>query len=160
MFTKINQTAFPPKKPMMVWDGECSFCKYWITNWHSKTKNKIEYITLQEKASYFEDIPLKEFKKASRLIETDGKVYSGPNSVFRLFTYFDKNHTSWHRWYTNSKWFAEVCDHTYNWIAKHRPFMFAMTKVLFGKNPLSLKPYWLLILLLFLLAVFCIGRFL
>lgn len=155
MFTKIEKTAFPPKKkPLMVWDGECGFCKYWITHWQSKTANKVEYITFQEIASYFEDIPLKEFKKASRLIEPNGKVYSGPDSIFRVFTYFDKRKPIFHNWYSKDNWFTFLSDQTYNWIAKHRSIMFAITKLCFGKDPQRLKSYWFAILLFLVLFIF------
>ncbi len=138
MFSKIKKTAFPPiEKPMMVWDGECGFCKYWITNWKSKTEDRIDFKTFQEVADRFEDIHLKEFKKASRLIEPNGSVFSGPDSAFRSFTYFEKQNSRWHRWYSNYKWFASLSDTIYNFIAKHRGFAFTLTKIFFGKNPQS-----------------------
>src|SRR5690606_26091739 len=105
MFSKIEKTAFPPnEKPMMVWDGECGFCKYWITRWKSKTDDRIEYQTFQQVAENYKDIPLKEFKKASRFIETDGYVFSGPDSAYKSFTYFGKEDSRWHRWYAKYKW--------------------------------------------------------
>ena len=86
MFTKFYRTNYPPtEKPMMVWDGECGFCKYWVTRWKMYTGDRITYKTYQEVASQFKDIPLKEFKKASRLIEPNGSVYSGPDSAYRSF---------------------------------------------------------------------------
>ena len=161
MFSKIIQTAFPPtKKPMMVWDGECGFCKYWITNWKSRTGSNIEYRTYQEVASHYADIPLKEFKKASRLIETDGKVFNGPDSAFRSFTYFKKKLSIWHRWYSEYKWFTSISDHTYNFIAKHRSFMFKLTKLFFGKDPQALKHYWLFIILSIAMAIYLLLNFL
>ena len=161
MFFKINKTAFPPiEKPMMVWDGECGFCKYWIINWKSKTGNNIEYKTYQEVASQYPDIPLKEFRKASRLIEPDGRVFSGPDSAFRSFTYFKPKVLIWHRWYSEYKWFTSLCDNAYNYIAKHRTFMFKLTNIFFGKNPQSLKPYWLFIILFIGVSIYSMIKFL
>ncbi len=153
MFQKFSKTNYPPSnKPVLVWDGECGFCKYWVTRWKSLTHDKIDYKTYQEIASQFQDIPLKEFKKASRLIETDGNMYSGPDSAYRSYTYTQKN-LPWHTWYTNYSWFTKLSDHGYNFIAKHRPFFFKLTKMFFGSDSKRLKPYWLLYLLI-LLAVF------
>lgn len=161
MFAKIRRTDFPPKdKPMMVWDGKCGFCKYWITNWKSNTKDRIEYSTYQEVASRYPDIPLKEFKKASRLIEMDGSVFSGPDSAFRSFLYFEKEDSKWHRWYSQKKWFQSLCDYGYNFIAKHRPQTFKVTKILFGRNPARLKHYWILYLLIILLAFYFLLKYL
>ena len=161
MFAKIQQTAFPPTfKPMMVWDGECGFCKYWVTNWKSKTGGRIDYRTFQEVSEQFKDIPLKEFKKASRLIELDGSVYSGPDSAFRTFEYFENPSPSFHHWYSNYKFFNFICDHAYNFIAKNRSFIFSLTKIFFGNDPDKIKPYWLLILLIVFAAVYFLLKFL
>lgn len=161
MFLKIERTHFPPlEKPVMVWDGECGFCKYWITNWKQKTKDKIKYRTFQEVANDFTDIPLKEFQKASRLIEMDGSVYSGPDSAYRSFTYFEKENSIWHKWYSKHKWFAALSDHTYIFIAKHRNLMFKLTKFLFGNDPESIKPYWFLILLFTFTILFLLLKYL
>ena len=135
----------------MVWDGECGFCKYWITRWKSKTNDRIEYQTFQQVAENYKDIPLKEFKKASRFIETDGSVFSGPDSAYKSLTYFGKEDSRWHRWYAKYKWFTYLSDHAYNYIAKHRGFFFFLTILFFGKNPKAIKPYWFLIIL----VVFC-----
>jgi len=144
MFGKIKHTNFPPNyKPQLVWDGECGFCKYWITYWKSNTGNTIDYKTYQEIASNYKDVPLKEFKKASRLIETDGNIYSGPDSAFRSFTYFSPPNHFWHTLYSKNHLFTWLVDHSYNFIAKHRPFMFKLTHLFFGRDPINLKWYWL-----------------
>lgn len=161
MFSKIEKTAFPPlEKPVMVWDGNCGFCNYWITRWKSKTGDRIHYKTFQEVSKNYPDIPLKEFKKASRLIEMDGQIYSGPNSAYRSFLYFNKPNEKWHWWYSESGWFTYLSDHTYNFIAKHRSIMFTLTKILFGKNPNVLKPYWFFIILSIVLVIYLLSKFL
>ncbi len=161
MFSKFEKTAYPPnEKPMMVWDGECGFCNYWITRWKSKTEDRIDYQTFQQVAENYKDIPLKEFKKASRLIETDGSVFSGPDSAYRSFTYFEKEDSRWHLWYSKYKWFTYLSDHTYNYIAKHRGFFFFLTKIFFGKDPESIKPYWFLELLFIFSSFYLLLKYL
>ncbi len=161
MFSKIEKTAYPPiSKPMLVWDGECGFCRYWVTHWKSKTDDRIDYKTYQEVAENFPDIPLKEFKKASRLIETDGAVFSGPDSAYKSFTYFENADLRWHRWYLKYNWFTVLSDNTYNFIAKHRSFMFTITKLFFGKDPKAIKPYWFLHLLFAFSIFFVLVKYL
>lgn len=143
MFTRIQKTSNPPKQPLFIWDGECGFCKYWIIVWKSKTVG-LTYRTFQEVASEFPDIPLKEFKKASRLIEADGSVFSGPDSAYRTFWYLKNPKKHWHRQYESAGIFQKISDHTYNWIAKNRPLMMKLTLAFWGKNPLRRKPYWIL----------------
>lgn len=161
MFAKIEKTVFPPKNlPVMVWDGNCGFCNYWITNWKSKTGGRLQYKTYQETADDFKDIPLKEFKKASRLIEPSSIVYSGPASAYRSFYYFKKSTFPWYRWYCNYSLFTYFSDHSYNFIAKHRAAMFTLTKIFFGKDPDSLKPYWIVWMLLLGSVLFLLLNYL
>jgi predicted DCC family thiol-disulfide oxidoreductase YuxK len=149
MFAKIQKTQSPPSQALFVWDGECGFCKYWIIIWKSKTTN-LNYKTFQEVSGEFPDIPLKEFKKASRLIEIDGSVFCGPDSAYRTFWYFEKTQKHWHRWYQQSSLFRQLSDHGYNFIAKNRPLMMKLTLAFWGKNPVNRKPYWVVWLVGFL----------
>ena len=142
MFKKINKTAFPPEKSVLIWDGDCTFCKFWKTRWELKTHNVIDFAPYQDIAKRFKDIPLKEFKKASRLIEKDGQVYSGPDSAYRSI--YHSGTTFWHQLYTNQKWFRTLSDHGYNHIAKNRSFYYKVTIALFGSNPKKIKHWWIL----------------
>ncbi|NNE77212.1 MAG: DUF393 domain-containing protein [Pricia sp.] len=158
MFSKIKMTNYPPQKnPVLVWDGKCGFCKFWVIRLNQHTRGRISFRTYQEAADQFRDIPVKEFKKASRLIELDGRVYSGPDSLYRSLQHSNKKTLPWHYWYHKFGWFAKLSDHGYNFIAKHRPMMFTLTKLLFGEQPQKIKHYWLLyaiilpVLLLFIL---------
>ncbi len=159
MFQKIESTQFPPRyKPVMVWDGKCGFCKYWVTRWKKITKDQIDYKPFQEVAHKFEDIDLIHFKQASRLIEKDGTVYSGPRSAYRTLTFGSK----WaflDRWYENKKWFANFSDRLYNWVAKNRSFMFKVTRFMFGSDPDQVRPFWVIYLGLVLFFVYSVFSF-
>jgi len=132
MFKAISRVPNPPKKPTLVWDGECAFCEYWILVWQSKTGKKLQYEKYQDVYERFPSIPLKEFKKASRLIETNGDVFSGPDSAYRSFMYFNSPIKFLHIWYYKYTFFRVLSNNLYNWIAKHRPFMFKLTKLLWN----------------------------
>lgn len=153
MFAKIGKTSYLPSKNVMIWDGKCGFCKFWKTRWENKTKGIIEYKTYQEYADKLPDIPLKEFKKASRLIETDGSVYSGPDSAYRCL--WHAGNRPGHEMYKNYSWFRWLSDHAYNHIAKNRNFYFKVTRLLFGDEPLKLKYYWVwyLLAIIIILAI-------
>jgi predicted DCC family thiol-disulfide oxidoreductase YuxK len=141
MFQKISKTQNKPPKPLMIWDGECGFCKYWIIVWNQKSEN-IEFNTFQEVADHYPEIPLKEFKKASRFIDTDGHIYSGPDSAYMSLAQFNKPITFLHHWYEKYPWFRWISDHAYNEIAKNRPIMMTLTIAFWGNDPLNRKPYW------------------
>ena len=158
MFSKIKRTGYPPKNgPILIWDGQCGFCKYWITRLKKYTGNKINFASFQDAARHFPDIPFKEFEKASRLIEANGTVYSGPDSLYRGLEYSNKKTLPWHTWYTKNRLFTKVNDYGYNFIAKNRPLMFGLTKILFGRNPNTFRPYWLFYILLLLTAILVLS---
>ena len=33
----------PPAKPLMIWDGECHFCRRWIERWREITRDNVDY---------------------------------------------------------------------------------------------------------------------
>lgn len=154
MFKKIHDTTNKPADNILIWDGKCGFCDFWKSRWEARTKGKIRFETYQDFAHEFPDIPLKEFKKASRLIEKDGHIYSGPDSAYRSI--WHAGDRKWHEFYKKYSWFRWLSDHGYNHVAKNRHFYFRLTKLLFGKEPLKLKPYWILYLLVIVLILILI----
>lgn len=156
MFEKIERTEYPPSpKPLMVWDGHCGFCTYWVARWQRFTGDRIDYRPYQEAAPHFPDIDQKHFKQASRLIETDGRIYSGPRSAYRTFTYG----SSWaflDRWYARHSFFTSLSDGVYNWVAKHRGFLFKVSKAMYGTDPQQVRPFWAIYLAL---AAFLLYQF-
>ncbi|MCL6218887.1 thiol-disulfide oxidoreductase DCC family protein [Zunongwangia pacifica] len=150
MFTKIELTTHNPNTPVLVWDGHCGFCKFWKTRWKKRTGNKIKYITLQKHALDFPDIPEKEFKKASRLITKDGRVFSGPDSAYKAMWF--AGNKKWHNWYHKYALFQQISDHAYNHIAKNRRFYYKLTIRLLGNDPNHFRPYWLFYVL-FIIAI-------
>ena len=142
MFTKIQSTAFPPKeRPLMVYDGKCGFCKYWVIRWKKISGLSVDYKPYQEVAVNFKDIPEHYFAEAVRFIEIDGKVFNGPDAAY--ITYFRKGKVTYlHKWYSNNSWFQKLSDFAYQFVADNRNMMSKITIWLFGKNPANPKPYW------------------
>ncbi len=151
MFGKISHTKHLPAQTTLVWDGKCGFCKFWKTRWEAHSPPEIRFCSYQECAEEFPDIPLKEFKKASRLIEKDGSVYSGPDSAYRIL--WHQGNKKWHQWYISLAWFRKLSDHGYNHIAKNRHFYFRLTKILVGRDSLNFKAYWLLFLIVIVILI-------
>lgn len=127
----------------MLWDGDCSFCKYWVTRWYQITGNHVDYQPYQEVAKQFPDIEGDLFSEASRLIDTDGRIYSGPDSAYRSLWLAGK-YKMLHQWYTKDSWFKKFSDVLYQFIAQRRNLMFRLTKALWGSDPNSPKPFWVI----------------
>ena len=134
---------YPPReKPLLIWDGTCGFCKYWVLYIRARTGDRMDFESYQDAHPRIADIPFDEFQKASRLIEPDGKVYAGPDSLYASMRYFAKPSSFFHRWYGKSSLFRIVSDYGYHWISMNRPFLYQVTIRLFGKNPVQQRPYW------------------
>ena len=69
--------------PVLVYDGECEFCKIWIGYWKKLTGEKISYVPFQKITSEFSEIPQEHFCKSIHLITPKGNVYKGAHAVVR-----------------------------------------------------------------------------
>lgn len=120
------------KKPLLIFDGDCGFCKVWIARWKQLTADKIDYAPYQEVASQFPQIPEDDFRKSVQFVDADGTISKGAEAVFRSLTYANKK---WMLWcYENIPGFAAISEWFYQLVAGHRDFFFAITRVLWGKN--------------------------
>ncbi len=131
----------------MVWDGECGFCKYWTIRWAKITKDRVEYIPYQDAHSQFPDIDIQHFKQASRLIDKDGRIFSGPQSAYKTLSHG----SVWgflNKFYESYAWFRLFSDRLYNLIAHNRPAFFRISKFLFGSNPEEPRPFWIIYLVI------------
>ncbi|MEI6085847.1 MAG: lipase maturation factor family protein, partial [Verrucomicrobiota bacterium] len=77
------RVANPPVKPLLIFDGNCNFCRRWIARWQRRTGDRIDYLPAQELGERFPEIPRSDFTQSVQLIEPDGNVYSGAEAVFR-----------------------------------------------------------------------------
>lgn len=109
----------PDVKPMMVYDGECGFCKKWITRWKFLTRDQVYYRPYQEIALQFPSIPISEFETAVKLITQEGEVFSGAEAVYRALAY-----VSFWKWlwflYRKLPLFRWISDRAYGWVSSHR----------------------------------------
>ena len=106
-------------KPLMIFDGDCGFCRRWILRWQSLTGETIDYAPYQEAAHRFPHIPKDDFAQAVHLIDADGKSYKGAEAVFRSLAYNPRRR--WLLWlYNNLPGFAFTSDWAYGFVSRHR----------------------------------------
>ncbi len=70
-------------KPVLIFDGDCSFCRRWVGRWKQLTGDSIEFAPSQEAAARFPQIPAEAFEESVWLVEPDGKVTGAAHAVFR-----------------------------------------------------------------------------
>jgi predicted DCC family thiol-disulfide oxidoreductase YuxK len=123
----------PPSKPLMIWDGECHFCRRWIERWREITAGEVEYVTYQEAANRFPEIPIEQFQRAVAFIEPDGKAFFAAEAVYRSLRYrFSRRWLAWS--YDRVPGFAAVSELAYGFIARHRSAGSAVTRLLWGSD--------------------------
>ena len=117
------------RKPLLVYDNACDFCRYWIAQWQHFTGDRIDYASYQEVATQFPEIPLSAFENSVQLILQNGTVLSGAEAVLRAL-----NNASFLWCYYRLPGFASLAEAIYNFIAQHRPFFSAVTRSLWGTH--------------------------
>jgi predicted DCC family thiol-disulfide oxidoreductase YuxK len=131
----------PPPKPLLIWDGECDFCRLWIERWREITAGAVEYATCQEAAARFPEIPVDEFQRAVALIEPGGEAFFAAEAVYRSLAY--RCSRVWlMRSYDHVPGFAAVSETGYSFIANHRKFASAVTRLLSGKDVRPPTYHW------------------
>jgi predicted DCC family thiol-disulfide oxidoreductase YuxK len=123
-------------KPLLIYDGECGFCLEWIARWRAATGDRVDYAPYQEAAGQFPDIPRERFAEAVQLREPDGRWSSGAEAVFRALSYAPGR--GWPlALYRRLPGFAWLAEHSYRWVAGHRPALLRLTRWILGKRDAS-----------------------
>ena len=137
------RVAAPPPRPLLVFDGDCNFCAWWVRRWQQTTGDRVDYLPVQDPriAAQFPEIPRQQFDTAVQLIETDGSVYSGAEAVFRTLA-----HHPDHQWplrgYEKSKLFANLTEWAYRLVSENRTFFSRLTRWFLGRH-VELPSYFL-----------------
>jgi len=133
--------------PLLVYDGDCKFCRLWIDRWKGLTEDQVAYAPFQEIADRFPEIPPENFAKSVQLILPNGQVFSGAHAVFRALAYAPGKR--WMLWmYEKIPGVAPVCEWFYRFIAERRGLFYRLTRFLWGKH--FERPSYILVRWLFL----------
>jgi len=78
-----SRVSNPPPRPLMIWDGECHFCRRWIERWREITAGEVEYAPYQEIPDRFPEIPREQFQRSVVYIDKTGQVFVAAEAVYR-----------------------------------------------------------------------------
>ena len=118
-------------RPLLIFDGDCKFCRLWIERWKSLTSPHIDYSPYQEAAERFPEIPPEEFRKSVQLVSPDGTVDSGARAVLRTLSLAHRK--QWLFWlYENLPGFSRLSEWCYRFIAGRRDLFSRWTVTLWG----------------------------
>ena len=63
-----------PSKSLLIFDGDCSFCRRWVKRWQSISGDLVDYEPYQTAATRVSQISIDQFKRAAYLVEPDGTI--------------------------------------------------------------------------------------
>ena len=129
----ITRVAQPPDKPLLIFDGDCTFCRRWIARWKQITNGRVDYAPLQSEAiaTDFPEISREQTESAVHLIEPDGRVTRGAEAVFRSLAVARR----WPLWmYESVPGVAPITELAYRIVARHRAFFSLLTRWFWGEH--------------------------
>src|ERR1051326_5882699 len=121
----------PPDKPLLIFDGDCHFCRRWIERWRELTGGAVEYSPFQDVAERFPEIPREKFEESVHFIDSNGTVYRGGEAVLRSLGRKARG-SIW--CYEHVPGFAPITEAAYRFIARRRHFASFFTRLLWGND--------------------------
>ena len=147
-------------RPILVYDGACEFCTFWVRRWQNITEDSVIYKASQEVASEYPQIPVEKFDSSIYLIYPDGSYFSGAKGVFMALAISTNKLPLWA--YEKVPGFAQISELIYRGIAENRQTFNRLTRWIWG-NSLG-RSIWnrlraLLLIFLVLLSLVCLVTF-
>jgi lipase maturation factor 1 len=131
MSERLRVARLPPR-PLLIFDGDCHFCRHWIERWRNYTGDAVDYAPSQEVALQFPEVPAIDFQNSVILVTPDGEVYGGTEAVYRSLAVAEC------RWplalYQKNRAVAWVSEVAYTFVSRHRKLASNVTRLLWGSD--------------------------
>ncbi len=135
MAEPVSKVAATPERPLLLFDGDCRFCRRWTTRWRNTTGDAVYYLPFQDArvAQWFPELPRESLEEKIHLVETDGSVHSGAKAAVRALSVAPPKR--WLRWlYEKVTPFARAAESVYGAVARNRTALSAVTRFFTGKS--------------------------
>lgn len=119
------------RRPVLVFDGDCGFCRLWIERWRRATGDKVDYEPFQSAAARHPEVSKESFVEAIHLFEAD-RTSRGAEAALRALSYAPG--LSWLPKFYSLPGAAPVSETVYLFIAARRPFFARLTRLLWGRS--------------------------
>jgi len=154
------RVASPPPKPLLIFDGDCGFCRRWAARWQRATGDAVNYLPYQDEtvAKKYPEIPRQNFAEALHLILPDGAVHTGADAAFRALAAGGAER--WLFWcYRRIPPFALLTELVYEQVAAHRQFLSRLDRFFLGTQLAPPRYVWVRCLFLRGLALIYLIAF-
>ena len=122
------------ERPLLVFDGDCGFCRAWVARWHRAAGERFDVAPYQAVADRFADVvPREHFAAAVHLIEPGGRVSRGAEAVFRALA-LAPGGGAWLALYQRVPGFAALMEWKYRVVATHRRFFTWLSRAIWGEH--------------------------
>ncbi len=120
------------QKPLLIYDGDCNFCRHWIGRWKGITGDRVEYRPSQECAVEHPGISEEDFATAVQWVGADGRRESGAPAVFSALATAQFSGRLLLTLYRTVPPFAWAADFGYGVVARNRLLFSRLTRFVFG----------------------------
>lgn len=122
------------QNPVLLFDGDCYFCRRWIERWRFYTKDAVDYRPYQEASPEYPEITIEQFKKSVWFVDRSKKIQaSGAEAVFRALA--EGRGKGWMLWiYQKVPLVKPVCEAAYKAVASNRSFFSKWTRFFWGES--------------------------
>ena len=122
-------------KPVLIYDGKCSFCGIWLNYWQALLGDSISYVASQDlTAEEFPTLDREALKSAVHLVLPDDTTFRGAHAVFRSLAAVATRYRLLLWLYEKLALFRSATDAVYGWVAGHRDLCYHLTALTFGKT--------------------------
>ena len=134
MYHRLVRTTDPDSGinhhlPLLVFDGDCGFCRIWVHYWRRLTGDRVSYAPYQEVSQQFPQVSPAQFQYAVQLFLPDGRVLSGAHAVFRAISCAPGQ--GWLLWLYQNLWgFPVIAQVVYRFVSAHRAAFYYPTRLL------------------------------
>src|SRR3990172_2342426 len=119
-----------PMRPLLIWDGDCGFCRRSVQHLGELTGDRIAFEPYQTAHTRHPTIPVEAFRAAVHLVEADGHVSRGAEAVFRALALGGRRlPLAAYRWLPG---FRALSEWAYHQVAAHRALAARLTQLLVG----------------------------
>lgn len=119
--------------PLLIYDGSCDFCYYWVEYWQKLTGNSVTYKPYQEVTSQFPQIPVEEFQRAVQYVAPDGKISSAAEASYLTLSHA-RGKGFWLKLYRRLPGFAFLTEKAYTFVSRRRSFFYTLSLWVYGRH--------------------------
>jgi len=119
----------PLGKPLLVYDGDCSFCKFWVNRWQRRTGDRVDYVPYQHLPDSFQGVHHAQFRRSVYLFTRQAVPLHGAAAAVRLLRMGGIG--IWHWLYYRVPLAGRIFELGYRMVANNRDFFYKLTKLFF-----------------------------